>query len=127
MSYLDEYLKVRRANWPYEGRYHMEQFRENGFIAKIDDKVAGFAWADELDFKEVRMKMLLKQKYSEFGIGTELLETLTSHLKKSGYIKIWYSISPEYYAYQIYEHLGFKVINRDNNKIDFLDSVKLSL
>ena len=68
MSYLEEYLKTRRANWPYEGRYHIEQFKENGFVAKIDDVVAGFAWADNIASKEARMKMQLKAEFAEYCI-----------------------------------------------------------
>ena len=120
MSYLEEYLKTRRANWPYEGRYHIEQFKENGFVAKIDDVVAGFAWADNIASKEARMKMQLKVEFAEYGIGTELLETIVCHLKVNNYQKIYYTISTEHYAYQIYEHLEFKIIGRDEEMIHFL-------
>lgn len=125
MGYLEDYLKIRRMDWLYEGRYHLEKFRENGFVAKIDDVLAGLVWAEdvntkETNTKEAKMRMRLKSEYAEYGIGTELLETMVGHLKNSGYRKIYYSISPEYYAYQIYEHLEFKIIYRDEEKIEFL-------
>ena len=87
MDYLENYLKVRRMNWPYEGRYRVEQFRENGFVAKIDDSLAGLVWVDDIAYKVARMKMNLKPEYAEYGIGTELLEIMVEHLKKQEYHK----------------------------------------
>lgn len=120
MDYLENYLKVRRMNWPYEGRYCVEQFRENGFVAKIDDSLAGLVWVDDIAYKEARMKMNLKPEYAEYGIGTELLEIMVEHLKKQEYQKIYYSIKAEHYAYQIYAHLEFKTISAGEEMIHFV-------
>jgi len=120
MSYLENYLKIRRMNWPYEGRYRVEQFREKGFVAKIDDSLAGLVWADDITYKEARMKMNLKPEYAEYGIGTELLEMMVDHLKKQEYQKIYYSIKAEHYAYQIYAHLEFKIISMEDEMIHFV-------
>ncbi|MBQ4610599.1 MAG: hypothetical protein IJB30_02590 [Clostridia bacterium] len=78
MNWLKNHLKTRRENWPYEGRYRLEQFKESGFVAKVDDEVAGFIWSEDITPKEARIKMNLKAKYAEYAIGTELLETLVT-------------------------------------------------
>ena len=41
MSYISNYLNTRRAGWSYDGRYTVNRFGENGFVAKIDRNVAG--------------------------------------------------------------------------------------
>ena len=120
MDWLENHLETRRKGWPYEGRYRVEHFRENGYAARIDDEVAGFAWAEDIAHKEARVKMNLKAEYAEYAIGTELLETLVAQLKNTGYCRIYYTIKPEHYAYQIYRHLGFKAIYSDEEKIDFI-------
>ena len=120
MNWLENHLKTRRENWPYEGRYRLEQFKESGFVAKVDDEVAGFIWSEDITPKEVRIKMNLKAKYAEYAIGTELLETLVTQLKTNGYCRIYYTIIPEHYAYQIYRHLGFAVTHQDEERIAFI-------
>ncbi len=126
---LQAYLAIRRAGWPYEKCYQLIQFKENGFVAKIDDVIAGFAWADDVtdnkdrcdkDYREVRMKMNLKSEFAEYGIGTELLSMLMKHLQDSGYDRIYYMVKMEHYAYQIYKNLGFEILSRDDEKIEFL-------
>lgn len=120
MTWLENHLKTRRESWPYEGRYHIHRFRENGYVARIDDEVAAFAWADDTGPDEARVKMQLKAEFAEYAIGTELLETLVTQLKTTGYCRIYYSIIPEHYAHQIYRHLGFTAIYRDEERIDFI-------
>lgn len=119
MSYLEDYLHTRRQNWPYEDSYRVVPFGEHGFAARIGDATAGLSWAD-VDGSSAVMHMNLKKEYAEYGIGTELLHILMDHLKEAGITEIRYSIGVEYWAYQIYENLGFNVESRDQERINFL-------
>lgn len=122
-NYIEEYLNTRRARWPYDGRYVVKSFGQNGFVAMIDENVAGMVWADVTDGEAV-MHMKLKLEYKEYGIGTELLHKLMDHLVESGCKVVRYSISVEHWAYQIYENLGFKIESRDTETINFVRYVK---
>lgn len=118
---LREYLNTRRQGWPYEDRYHIDRMGEHRFVAKIDDELAGLSYAEIIEpGREARMKMNLKRDYAEYGIGTELLETLMDDLKESGYDTIRYEISKEHYAFQIYRNLGFEVESQDTEEIRFV-------
>ena len=119
MSYLEEYLAIRRIGWPYEDSYEVNPFGEHGFVAKVEGNVAGLAWADVIDASAV-IHMNLKSQYAEYGIGTELLHILMDHLKNMGILTIRYTISKEHWAYQIYDNLGFRIEKQDMDNIYFI-------
>ena len=98
---LKTYLDTRRAGWPYADSYRVEHLTDHRFVAK-----AG--------------KMNLKDKFAEFGIGTELLFLLMEDLKSAGFETIRYEISPEHYAFQIYKNLGFSVESQDEEAVRFI-------
>ena len=66
------------------------------------------------------MHMNLKKDYAEYGIGTELLETLMADLQEADFNTIRYEIDPQYYAYQIYHNMGFSVESRDKERVRFI-------
>ena len=117
---LESFLNTRRQFWPYDGRYSLEPFGEHGYVAKIDTELAGLSWADITAPGEAVMHMNLKKEYAEYGIGTELLETLMADLKESGFEVIRYEIPIRYYAYQIYRNMGFDVEHRDEERVSFI-------
>ncbi len=118
---LADYLAVRRLGWPYEDSYHLENMGEHRFVARIDDELAGLSYAEISDNgKEAVMKMNLKSKYAEYGIGTELLELLMEDLRRSGFDTIRYKIPSERYAFQIYRNLGFAVESQDEDEVIFV-------
>lgn len=119
MSYLEDYLSTRRAHWPYENRYRVNTFGEHGYVAKIDEDVAGMSWTDIDDGCAV-MHLRLNSTYKEYGIGTELLHKLMDHLIDLGCHTVRYTISVEHWAYQIYENLGFEIESRDMDEIHFV-------
>ncbi|MBQ0004518.1 MAG: GNAT family N-acetyltransferase [Clostridiales bacterium] len=119
MNYLEDYLKTRRQNWPYEDSYRVVPFGEQGFAARIGDVTAGLCWAD-VNGDSAVMHMNLKSAYAEFGIGTELLHVLMNHLKDQDIKVIRYTISPEHWAFQIYDNLGFTVESRTAEEINFI-------
>lgn len=91
------------------------------FVARIGDELAGLSYAEfSADGKEATMKMNLKSRYAEYGIGTELLELLMEDLQSSGLETIRYSIPPERYAFQIYKNLGFTVESQDEEAVRFI-------
>lgn len=120
MKNLEDYIKVRREEWPYEERYKMEKFKENGFAAKVDDNLAAVAWSEDIAPREAMMHMTLKSMYKEYGIGTEVLVTLIEHLKDKGYNKIYYNLEPKFYAFQIYKFMGLKKYYEDEDIIKFV-------
>lgn len=117
---LSEFLRTRREGWPYEGRYRLESFGPHKFIAKIDTELAGLAWADVTASGEAMMHMNLKKDYAEYGIGTELLETLMADLQEADFGTIRYEIDSQYYAYQIYHNMGFSVESQDEERVRFI-------
>lgn len=117
---LKKYLDTRRMDWPYEDSYHVEHAGHR-FVAKIGDELAGLSYAEVSDDgKEAVMKMNLKSRYAEYGIGTELLELLMGDLQKSGFETIRYTIPRERYAFQIYRNLGFTVESQDEETVRFI-------
>lgn len=118
---LREYLNTRRLGWPYEELYSVENMGGHRFVAKIGSEIAGLSYAEisESD-SEARMKMNLKSSFKEYGIGTELLELLMDDLIAAGYDTIRYEISKEYYAFQIYRNLGFRVESQDIDTVKFV-------
>jgi hypothetical protein len=118
---LREYLNTRRQGWPYEDRYHIDRMGDHRFVAKIGDELAGLSYAEIIEpGREARMKMNLKSSFAEYGIGTELLETLMDDLQGSGFDVIRYEIKREHYAFQIYRNLGFEVESQDMDTVSFV-------
>lgn len=118
---LKKYLATRRLGWPYEDVYHVDHMGGHRFVARIGDELAGLSYAEfSADGKEATMKMNLKSRYAEYGIGTELLELLMEDLQSSGLETIRYSIPPERYAFQIYKNLGFTVESQDEEAVRFI-------
>lgn len=118
---LKVYLDTRRADWPYGDSYRVEHLTDHRYVAKADGELAGLSYAETSeDGLVARMKMNLKAKYAEFGIGTELLFLLMEDLKSAGFEIIRYEISPERYAFQIYKNLGFSVENQDEDAVRFI-------
>ena len=71
---LKQYLATRRAGWPYEDSYRVDNMGGHRFVARIGDELAGLSYAEiNGDGKEAVRKMNLKSQYAEYGIGTELL------------------------------------------------------
>ena len=116
---LRAYLATRRAGWPYEALYHIEDKGNHRFFARIGDDLAGFSWA-ETSGREARMHLSLKPQYAEYGIGTELLELLMADLRESGFRTVRYETELRYYSVQIYRNLGFEVESRDAERIAFV-------
>ena len=118
---LKAYLDTRRAGWPYGDSYYVEHLTDHRYVAKAGCELAGLSYAEiSGDGLTARMKMNLKAKYAEFGIGTELLFLLMEDLKSAGFETIRYEISPEHYAFQIYKNLGFSVENQDEDAVRFI-------
>lgn len=118
---LKKYLDTRRTGWPYEDSYRTEKLAGHRFVARIGDELAGLSYAVlSSDGTEAVMKMNLKSRFAEYGIGTELLELLMEDLKESGCRTVRYEISPERYAFQIYDNLGFTVESQDEDTVRFI-------
>ena len=118
---LKKYLATRRMGWPYEDSYHVERLPGHRFVAKTGDELAGLSYAEiSSDGTEAVMKMNLKSRFAEYGIGTELLELLMEDLQESGLRTIRYSIDPEHYAFQIDKTLGFTVESQDEEAVRFV-------
>ena len=118
---LKAYLDTRRAGWPYGDSYCVEHLTDHRYVAKAGGELAGLSYAEiSGDGLTARMKMNLKAKYAEFGIGTELLFLLMEDLKSAGFEIIRYEISPERYAFQIYKNLGFSVESQDEEAVRFI-------
>lgn len=86
------------------------------FVAETDDKVIGTVWVRDMkDYGHIEdgvpsFAISLYKPYRNYGIGTELMKTMLSELKKRGYEKASLAVQKENYAVKMYKKVGFEVI-----------------
>ena len=99
------------------------------FVAETDDKVIGTVWVRDMkDYGHIEdgvpsFAISLYKPYRNYGIGTELMKTMLSELKKRGYEKASLAVQKENYAVRMYKKVGFEVI--DENDEEFIMVCKM--
>ncbi|MGL5439240.1 MAG: pentapeptide repeat-containing protein [Filifactoraceae bacterium] len=104
--------------------------------AYINDEIVGAVWAgrpqeiisygySEIEEPElmVELSLELKEEYKEYGIATELYMLMMEVLMKTKVDSILLSVRKRNYSYQIYDALGFHVLNNVNGYI-WLEKLK---
>ncbi len=99
------------------------------FVAETDGKVVGAVWVRDMkDYGHIKdgvpsFAISLYKPYRNYGIGTELMTTMISELRKRGYKKASLAVQKENYAVKMYKKVGFEIF--DENEEEFIMVCKL--
>ena len=90
------------------------------WIRILADEIKGFG---NVDGKTPEFAIALYKEYRKEGIGTLLMERMISYLKDKGYVQTSLSVQKENYALKLYQNLGFKII--EENDEDYIMLLKI--
>ena len=94
------------------------------YVAEVDGKVVGAVWVrimkdyGHIDDETPSFAISLYKEYRGYGIGTALMQTMLSSLKRSGYRKTSLAVQKANYAYKMYLKVGFEII--DENEEEYI-------
>lgn len=102
-------------------------------VATIDDKIIGAVWIrildkpikgyGNIDNQTPEFAISLHKEFRNKGLGTLLMKTMISWMKKKGYRQTTLSVDKDNYAVRMYKNLGFEIIKENNH--DYLMLLKL--
>ncbi len=94
------------------------------FVAEVDGRIIGAVWVRDMqDYGHIgdgipSFAISLYKEYRGYGIGTELMKTMLEELKFKGYEKASLAVQKANYAVKMYQQLGFKII--DENEEEYI-------
>lgn len=97
---------------------------DNCIVAEVDGKVVGAVWTrimndyGHVDDETPSFAISLYKDYRGKGIGTEMMHQMLSLLKTQGYEKASLAVQKANYAVKMYEKVGFKKI--DENEEEYI-------
>ncbi|WMJ87074.1 GNAT family N-acetyltransferase [Anaerocolumna sp. MB42-C2] len=107
-----------------EIKVYIEDFgKEDDYclVAEVTGKIVGAVWVrilsgpikgyGYLDSETPEFSISLLKEYRNQGIGTALMNKMIQYLSEKGYKKASLSVSKNNYAFKLYQKLGFKIIN----------------
>lgn len=89
------------------------------FAAEADGKIVGAVWVrimedyGHVDDETPSFAISLLKKYRNLGIGTRLMKTMLSELKKQGYLQASLAVQKKNYAVRMYKKTGFEIIGEN--------------
>lgn len=92
------------------------------FLAMVDNRAVGAVWVRDMnDYGHVAdgvpsFAIALYKAYRGMGIGTALMQTMLSELKKRGYKKASLSVQKENYAVRLYQAVGFETVEEKDEE-----------
>ena len=95
---------------------------DNCVIAEYNDKIVGACWTrimndyGHIDNETPSFAISLYEEYRGKGIGTELMKSMLMLLKNKGYKRASLSVQKNNYAVKMYEKVGFKVDNENDEE-----------
>ena len=98
-------------------------------VADDDGKVIGAVWTrimndyGHIDDETPSFAISLYKEYRGQGIGTQLMKKMLVLLKEKGYEKALLAVQKANYAVQMYEKVGFKIV--DENDEEYIMECKL--
>ncbi|WP_277466532.1 GNAT family N-acetyltransferase [Parabacteroides sp. PF5-6] len=114
-------VRVYWNNWGTEKDDHC-------LLALMDDKPIGAVWTRTfpgelkgcgyINEHTPEIAIALFKEYRNHGIGTEMMQQMITLMKENGYRQVSLSITKGNPAIRLYERLGFKVI--DENEEDYI-------
>lgn len=97
---------------------------DNALLAECDGKIVGAVWTrimndyGHVDDETPSFAISLYKEYRGSGIGTELMRQMLVLLREKGYKKASLSVQKENYAVNMYQKVGFNII--DENKEEYI-------
>lgn len=99
-----------------------ESTNDKGFVAEIEGNIVGAVWVrimndyGHIDDKIPSFAISLYREYRGLGIGTAMMKTMLSFLKKSGYECASLAVQKTNYAVKIYKKVGFEIIDENSEE-----------
>lgn len=94
------------------------------FAAEVENKVIGAVWVrimDDYGHVEDGVPSFAVSLYKEYrgqGIGTDLMKRMLKELKSRGYKKASLAVQKANYAVKMYQNVGFKIV--DENEEEYI-------
>lgn len=91
-------------------------------VAEVEGTVVGAVWVrimndyGHIDNKTPSFAISLYKDYRGLGIGTDMMSEMLATLKKSGYEQVSLAVQKANYAVQMYEKLGFKIVDENSEE-----------
>ena len=91
-------------------------------VADVEGKVVGAVWTrimddyGHVDDETPSFAISLYKEYRGKGIGTRMMEEMLALLKEKGYKKASLAVQKANYAVRMYEHVGFKTIDENDEE-----------
>ena len=102
---------------------------DNCVVAEYNNKIVGACWTrimndyGHIDNETPSFAISLYEEYRGKGIGTELMKSMLMLLKNKGYKKASLSVQKNNYAVKMYEKVGFKVVNENDEEYIMLSEL----
>lgn len=94
------------------------------FVAELDDRIVGAVWVrcikafGHIDDAIPEFAISTYPQYRGKGIGTALMRKMLEHLQLNGYSKTSLAVQKDNYAVKMYQHVGFKI--SDENEQEYI-------
>lgn len=93
-----------------------------GLVAEVDKRIVGAVWVrimndyGHIDDETPSFAISVYSDYRKYGIGTALMKEMLSVLKHEGYKQASLAVQKENYAVKMYESVGFKKVNENEEE-----------
>lgn len=95
---------------------------DNCIAAEVDGRVVGAVWTrimndyGHVDDETPSFAISLYEEYRGKGIGTMMMRQMLELLRKQGYEKVSLAVQKANYAVQMYENVGFKIVDENDEE-----------
>lgn len=95
---------------------------DHAMAAEADGKIVGVVWVRRIkdygyvDDETPSLAIAFYKEYRGMGIGTKMMKQMLNLLKQKGYQKVSLSVQKANYAAQMYENLGFEVVEENDEE-----------
>ena len=92
------------------------------YVAEVGQKIVGAVWVrimndyGHVDDNTPSFAISLLKEYRNHGIGTELMRTMLSALRESGYRKASLAVQKANYAVRMYKKVGFEIADENDEE-----------
>lgn len=92
------------------------------YVAEVNNKIVGAVWVrimndyGHIDDETPSLAISLYKEYRRLGIGKALMKAMLNELEKKGYKQTSLSVQKANYAFKLYEKLGFKIVEENDEE-----------
>lgn len=96
------------------------------FVAEMNGKIVGAVWSrtnegyGNINSSTPHLAISLYKEYRSQGIGTAMMQRVLQFLKDKGYLQVSLGVNKENYAVNMYEKVGFKIIDDGADNTEWL-------